>query len=170
MPYSKTIRVRSLEVSDFSFVRRLASKRPTFTSPPSFVLWLLKRVHSESCMVAEHPKLGPVAYLLSLPFNTPRGKALYVWQLAASPDGQRTGATNVLLLALRTLARRMHAHALFFTAIPDSPEFRAIRRYAYTLSGLMPIPREKLPDTVCRNEREFVIKVRSRALRKRSQT
>jgi hypothetical protein len=160
MQHSKKIRIRSLEVSDFGFIRRLAAKPRNFTCPPPYVLWLLTKAHSESCMVAEHATLGPVAYLLSLPVKTSRGKALYVWQLAASADGQRTGAVNVLLLALRTLVRRMRMHALLFTAIPNSPEFRAIRRYAYTLSGHMPLPREKLPDSVCRNEQEFVIKVR----------
>jgi hypothetical protein len=160
MPYSKRIRVRSLEVSDFSFVRHLASKKPTFTSPPPYVLWLLKKAHSESCLVAEHGTFGPVAYLLSMPFKTPRGKALYVWQLAASKDGLRTGATNVLLLRLRVVMRRMRVHKLFFTAVPHSTEFRAIRRYAQVLYGQLPRSREKLPETVCRNEREFVIKVR----------
>lgn len=160
MQHSKKIRVRSLEVSDFGFIRRLAAKRPNFTCPAPYVLWLLMKAHSESCIVAEHEKLGPVGYLLSLPVKTSRGKALYVWQLAASADGLRTGATNVLLLTLRTVVRRMRVRALFFTAIPDSPEFRAIRRYAYALSGHMPHPRAKLPDTVCQNEREFVIRVR----------
>jgi hypothetical protein len=160
MQHSKKIRVRSLEVSDFGFIRRLAAKPHNFTCPPPYVLWLLKKAHSESCLVAEHAKLGPVAYLLSLPVKTSYGKALYVWQFATSADGLRTGATNVLLLALRTLVHRMRVHALFFTAVPDSPEFRAIRRYAYALSGHTPLPRENLPDTVCRNEREYVIKVR----------
>lgn len=157
---SKWIRVRPLEVSDFRFVRRLASKQATFTIPPLFVLWLLKQTNSRSCMVAEHVKLGPVAYLLSLPVHSQRGKVLYVWQLAASASGRRTGAINVLLLALRTFVRRMRVQSLLFTAVPYSPEFRAIRRYAYILSADMPRSRQVLPSIVSRNEREFILKVK----------
>jgi hypothetical protein len=160
MQPSKTIRVRSFEVSDFRFIRHLAATRPNFTSPPPYVLWLLKKAHSKSCLVAEHTDLGPVAYLLSLPFKLPRGRALYVWQLAASADGLRTGATNVLLLRLRTLMRRMGIHTLFFTAVPNSPEFRAIRRYARVLYGRPVRSREKLPSMVSRTEHEYVIRVK----------
>jgi hypothetical protein len=159
MQPSKKIRIRPLEVSDFDFVRNLAAKRSNFTTPPPYVLWLLKKAHSKSCIVAEHTERGSVAYLLSLPFKTSRGRALYVWQLAASADGLRTGATDVLLLHLRTLMRRMRVHALFFTAVPNSPEFRAIRRYARVLYGRPVRSREKLPPFISRNEREFVIKV-----------
>jgi len=160
MRHSKWIRVRPLQVSDFRFVRRLASKQPNFTSPPNYVLWLLKQTNSRSCMVVEHAKLGPVAYLLSLPVDLSRGRTLYVWQFAASASGRRTGAIHLLLLALRKLARRMRLRSLLFTAIPDSPEFRAIRRYAYTLSGGVPRAHQRLPSTVSRNECEFILKVR----------
>ncbi len=156
---SKCIRIRPLEVPDFRFVRRLAAKQTNFTIPPLFVLWLLKQTNARSCIVAEHVKLGPVAYLLSLPVSAPRGKVLYVWQLAVSASGRRTGAINVLLLALRTLVRRMRVQSLLFTAVPDSPEFRAIRRYAYTLSADMPRSHQVLPSIVSRNEREFILKV-----------
>jgi hypothetical protein len=159
MPPSKWIRVRALEVSDFSFVRRLASKQSNFTNPPPYILWLLKEAHPESCMVAEHVKFGPAAYLLSLLVSTSRGNALYVWQLAASVSGRRTGAINVLLLALRAFVRRARVKTLFFTADPESPEFRAIRRYAYTLSREVPRSRQKLPSAVSRNEREFTLKI-----------
>ena len=160
MQRSKLIRIRPLEVSDFRFVRRLASKQSNFTVPPLFVLWLLKQTNSRSCMVAEHTKLGPVAYLLSLPVNGPRRKILYVWQLAASASGRRTGAINVLLLALRTYVRRTRVHSLLFTAVPSSPEFRAIRRYAYILSADMPRTHQEVPSIISRNEHEFVDKVR----------
>lgn len=154
------IRVRQMKVSDFEFVRRLASRKANFTVPPPYVLWLLKQTNSRSCMVAEHVKLGPVAYLLSVPVNKPRGNVLYIWQLAASERGQRTGAIDVLLLGLRTLVHRMKIQSLLFTAIPNSPEFRAIRRYAYTLSAKEPKPNQELPSMVSRNEREFTIAVK----------
>jgi hypothetical protein len=160
MQRSKWIRVRPLQVSDFRFVRRLASKQPNFTSPPHYVLWLLKETNPRSCLVVEHARLGPIAYLLSLPVNNPHIKTLYVWQLAASASGQRTGAIHLLLLALRSLVRRMRVKLIVFSAIPNSLDFRVIRRYAYTLFGEAPRSRQRLPSTVSRNEFEFVIKVR----------
>jgi hypothetical protein len=160
MRASKWIRVRPLEVSDFRFIRRLASKQANFTVPPLYILWLLKQTNSRSCMVAEHVRLGPVAYILSLLVSKPRGKVMYVWQLAASANGRRTGAIDMLLLGLRTFVRRKRIRSLLFTAIPDSPEFRAIRRYAYTLSGGRPRSHQELPSVVSRNEVEFTITVR----------
>jgi len=160
MRASKWIRVRPLEVSDFKFVRRLASKQPNFTIPPRYVLWLLKQTNARSCLVAEHAKNGPVAYLLSLLVSTPRGKALYIWQLAASKTGFHAGAIHALLLALRALVRRERVRRVFFTAIPESPELRAFRRYAYVLSGAVPRSQQLLPTSVSRNEREFVIAVK----------
>jgi len=157
---SKWIRVRPLEVSDFRFVRHLASKQANFTIPPIFVLWLLKQTNARSCMVGEHFKLGPVAYLLSLLVSTPRGKVLYVWQLAASKSGLRTGAINVLLLALRAFMRRVRVQKVLFTAVPESPEFRVIRRYAYALFGAALRSQQVLPTSVSRNEREFIMRVR----------
>jgi hypothetical protein len=160
MPTAKSIRVRPLEVSDFAFIRRLSSKKTNFTVPPAYVLWLLKQTSSQSCMVAEHVKLGPLAYLLSVPFNKARRNVLYIWQLTASRKGQRTGAMNVLLLGLRSYVHRMKIRSLVFTAIPDSAEFRAIRRYAYALSAKEPTPSQELPSMVSRNECEFTIMVK----------
>jgi hypothetical protein len=160
MRNSKWIRVRPIQASDFKFIRRLASKQPNFTSPPHYVLWLLKETNPRSCLVAEHAKLGPVAYVLSLQVDKSQGKALYIWQLAASTSGQRSGAIHLLLLALRTFARRIRFKSVFFTAIPDSPDFRAIRRYAYTLSRGVPRSHQRLPSTVSRSEFEFILKLR----------
>jgi hypothetical protein len=111
-------------------------------------------------MVAEHVKLGPVAYLLSVPVSKSRNNVLYIWQLAASANGQRAGAIDVLLLGLRSFVRRKKIRLLRFTAIPNSPEFRAIRRYAYTLSASEPRASQELPWMVSRNEREFTIAVK----------
>jgi hypothetical protein len=153
------IRIRPMEVDDFRFIRHLASKQFQFTRPPHYVLWLLTRTNSRSCIIAEDTKHGPVAYLLSLPVNTPREKALYVWQLAASPRGRRSGAVHLLLLALRKLVRRMRMRFIIFSAVPDSPEFRAIRRQARTLFGAVPHPRHVLPSGVSRTEHEFIVRV-----------
>jgi hypothetical protein len=109
-------------------------------------------------MVAEHVKFGPVAYLLSILVSTPRGKVLYVWQLAASTRGARTGAMDVILLALRRLVHRGRVRKVLFTAHPESPEFRAIRRYIYTLFGAVLRAQQLLPASVSRDEREFVFR------------
>lgn len=160
MRASKWIYVRPLKVSDFGFIRRLASKKTNFTVPPPYVLWLLKQTNSPSCMVAEHAKLGPVGYLLSLLVGTPRGNVLYVWQLAASKSGLSEGGIHELLLALRSFMRRKRVQRVFFTAVPQSPELRAIRRYAYSLFGTALRSQQILPASVSRGEHEFMVRVK----------
>jgi len=159
-PNSQTIRIRPMEVSDFQFIRRLASTQFQFTCPPHYILWMLTRTNSRNCIVAEDAKYGPVAYLLSLPVSTSRERTLYIWQLAASARGRRNGAIHLLLLALRKFVRRMRIRFLVFSAVPDSPEFRAIRRQARTIFGTVRDSRHILPPGVSRNEHEFVIRVR----------
>lgn len=154
------IHVRPMEVDDFPFIRHLASKQFQFTRPPRYVLWLLTRTNSRSCTVAVDPKHGPVAYLLSLPVSTSRKKSLFVWQLAASPRGRRYGATHLLLLALRKMVRKMRIRFIVFSSVPDSPEFRAIRRQARTLFGAVPHSRHILPSGISPREHEFVIRVK----------
>jgi hypothetical protein len=159
MRLSKSIIVHPLEIPDFRFIRRLASKQDNFTIPPIYVLWLLKQTNSRSCMVAEHVKLGPVAYLLSLPVNNRRGTVLYIWQLAASKRGLQAGAIDELLLALRALMRRMRIQRVLFTSVPGSLEFRVIRRHAYSLFGVGLRSKQILPASVSRKEREFFVKL-----------
>jgi hypothetical protein len=160
MSVKKSIRVRPLRVSDFAFIRRLASKKRNFTVPPPYVLWLLTQTNSPSCIVAEQSRLGLVGYLLSLLVSTPKGKVLYVWQLAASKNGLSAGAIHELLLTLRSFMRRTRVRRVFFTAIPKSPELRAIRRYAYSLFGADLRSQRILPASVSRGEREFMVKVK----------
>ena len=159
MQSSKWIRVRPIKTSDFSFIRRIASKQIHFTVPPLFVLWLLKRTNSRSCMVAEHLKFGPVAYLLSILVCERRQKVLYIWQLAASARGVRTGAIDETLLALRDFVRRKDVKRLFFTVDPASPEYRAIRRYAYSLFGRRLASGKVLPRSISLTEREYMVRV-----------
>lgn len=161
MQPSKWIRIRPLQVSDFTFVRRLAAKHRGFTVPPPYVLWLLKETNGRFCMVAEHAQFGRVAYLLSVPVTQPRGKnVLYIWQMASSKAGRRAGAVDVLLLQLRTLIRKMRIRYILFTMVPDSPEFRLIRRYAHSLFRNTPHPGQNLPPIVSRCEYEFTVAVR----------
>lgn len=159
MQQYKSIRTRRLEVSDFEFVRRLASKQPHFTQPPKYVLWMLSQAHPESCLIAEHIKLGPMAYLLAMPFGSPRQRSLYIWQAASTVRGHRSGAMHVLLLAFRKLTKRIGARAVIFTTVSGSPQHRMIRRYAYSLSGRPPRISRPLPRAVSPNEHEFIIGV-----------
>jgi hypothetical protein len=110
-------------------------------------------------MVVEHATLGPVAYLLSILVCEPRGKILYVWQLASSTQGVRIGAIDVALLGLKALVRRIGVHKVLFTVDPGSSEYRAIRRYARSLFGSGLAIGQLLPGSVSRKEREYVVKV-----------
>ncbi len=105
---SSHINVRRLEFGDFAFVRSLAAEQPNFTIPPPYVLWLLLKIRKNVCLVAEDQRVGPLAYLLAIPDEPPG--SLYVWQLAASANGKRLGATPHLLLELRRINRDMRIH------------------------------------------------------------
>ena len=160
MRASKWIRVRPLKVSDFTFIRRIASKQGGFTVPPLYVLWLLSRTNSRNCMIVEHVKFGPVAYLLSILVCRRRKKLLYIWQLAGSKQGARTGAIDLALLGLRTFVHRANVDQLFFTMDPEPTQYRAIRRCAYALSRKGIRAKRFLPRAISRTEREFMISVR----------
>lgn len=157
---SNPLHVRPMQVDDFRFIQRLASKQFQFTRPPRYVLWLLTRTNSQFCIVAEDSKHHPMAYLLSLPVSKSREKNLYVWQLAASSRGRRNGAIHLLLLALRKMVRRERIRSVIFTSVPNSPECRAITRYARALSGGAPRSAQRLPPIVSQNEHEFVIRAK----------
>jgi hypothetical protein len=156
----KWIQVRALEPNDFAFVRRLSSRQSGFTVPPPYVLWLLRRTNPKSCIIAEHKKYGPLAYLLAAVGADPKDKMLYVWQLAASPRGKRTGAIDVILLALRDFVRRERVRGVLFSVEPGSSKFRAIKRYAYSLSARGFKAGKPLPNIVSRKEREYTIRVK----------
>lgn len=160
MQRSKWIRIRPLQVSDFPFIRRLASKHHNFTVPPMYVLWLLQQTNARCCLVAEHKKFGPVAYLLSIFVNGRSDRILYVWQLAASQRGLRLGATEVLLVGLRSFVREKRVKKVSFTSVPGCADFRVIRRYAYSLFGAAVRSVQEVPYSVSRNERQFVVPVR----------
>jgi hypothetical protein len=159
MHTSRRLRARPLAVSDFAFIRRLASTNGNFTIPPPYVLWLLKRTNHDSCIVVEHPRFGPVAYVLSILAFEPRESVLYVWQLAASKRGTKCGAIDVALLALRAFVRRSRVKRVVFTMDPKSYEFRAVRRYVYALSGARVGSGPFLPPGISRHEREYVVRL-----------
>lgn len=154
IPTTSHVHVRQLEVGDFSFVRALAARQPTFTVPPPYVLWLLLRIKDAICLVAEHSSEGQLAYLLAVPIEAP-SKALYVWQLATSQAGQRRNATLALLVEFRRITQKMRICTIVFSTVPGSPAFRMIRRYALKVFAATPEPTSTIPALVCPNESEY---------------
>ncbi len=160
MPTASRIRVRRLEVADFSFVRDLAAKQPNFTIPPPYVLWLLLKIKGDVCLVAEHDMDGPVAYLLAVPIDTP-ADSLYVWQLAASQQSRRHDKPVFdLLLELHRTCRRLRIRSVIFSATPGSAAFRTIRRYLWKILSIRPEVTSVLPGIVAPNETEYRVEVK----------
>ena len=143
-----------MEVGDFGFIRDLAARQANFTVPPPYVLWLLLRIKDTVCLVAEHNNDGPVAYVLAVPIEAP-SKALYVWQLATSEAGQRRRATLNLLTHFIKIAKGMRIRKIAFSAIPGSPAFRMIRRYAVNVFSTTPEAISTIPSLISLNEREY---------------
>jgi hypothetical protein len=154
MPAISHIHVRQMEIGDFDFVRELAAMQPNFTVPAPYVLWLLLRIRDAVCLVADHSSEGPLAYLLAVPIEGP-GNALYLWQLAASETGQKRNAIETLLGEGYKIAQKLHIDTLSFSAVPNSPAFRLIRRYALRFLSRTPEATTAIPQLVCPNEKEY---------------
>jgi hypothetical protein len=158
MPISRSINVRKIEVPDFTFVRDLAAQQPNFTIPPPYVLWLLSKVKSDGCLIAEHIERGPLGYLLAVPIEEPRG-ALYVWQLAVSTSNDSEDVILTLLRSLQEIVLRDHVNAIIFSARPNSPALRTIRRYARQMISAETIETKVLPEVVAPNECEYQVDI-----------
>src|SRR6266567_2192590 len=112
------IHVRSLEIGDFAFVQDLASKQPTFTVPPIYVLWLMLRIKGAICLIAEHSNGDPAAYLIAVPVEGP-AESLFIWQLASSKDSQQQRATMAVLMELRNTVLNLGIERIMFSAVPN---------------------------------------------------
>jgi len=150
--------VRQLEIGDFAFVQKLASKHSNFTTPPSYVLWLLMRIEGAACLVVEHPEHGPLAYLLAVPIEGPE-KSLFIWQLAASPGKAHGAAIHCILAALRDVAMRRGVKTIAFSMRPRSAAFRLISRYTRELVARTPQLTSALPFIVAQDESEYRIEL-----------
>ncbi len=150
------IHVRSLEIADFDFVRDLASQQPNFTVPPMYVLWLILRIKGAICLVAEHSGRGPMAYMLAVPVEGPE-QTVFVWQLASTKSGQKAKATLALLTEFRTILARRSVRTIAFSSVPNSPNYRAIRQYAWKVFSLPPERTGLLPFSVSSSESEFLL-------------
>ena len=164
MPTSSShIQVRRLNISDFAFVRELASQQSTFTIPPPYVLWLLLKDYRNVCLVAEDDRIGPVAYLLAIPVQ-PSG-SLYVWQLAVSGKGKRSNAILQLLRELRRTTQKMRIRRIMFSTLPQSATFRMIRRYVTTVFGSHLGVNSALPSMIAPGETEYRFELFQRKVR-----
>jgi hypothetical protein len=155
MAKASHIHVRPLEIEDFPFVQDLASKKPNFTVPPSYVLWLMLRIKGAICLVAEHSSDGPVAYLLAVPIEGPN-ESLFVWQLAVTENGKSKGKVSLILLKkLREMARADHVQIIAFSTRPNSAVHRLITQHTKKLAAMPPHYASALPSSVARNESEY---------------
>jgi len=161
MPSGPHIHVRQLEIGDFEFVRELAAKQANFTVPPPYVLWLLLRIKDAVCLVAEHSSDGPLAYLLAVPVEAP-SKALFVWQLAVSKSDAHSQAMTALVSEIHLISRRLRISTVAFSAVPGSPQYRAIRQCIRRIAATSPEARAVLPLVVSRNETEYQVRLRTK--------
>jgi hypothetical protein len=159
MANASHIHVRPLEIGDFEFVRDLASQQRGFTIPPVYVLWLLLRIKGSICLAAEHSTKGQLAYLLSVPMQAPK-HSVFVWQLAAisGPDGSK--ATQALLIEFRKRIKKFSTRNIFFSTVPRSAAFRAIRRCALSVFSQVPGEMNRLPFSVAPKETEFLLNLK----------
>jgi len=107
------VRLRSIEVADFEFIRSLASNTSFFTVPPEYVLWLFARFHPDYCRVLEQASGELKGYLLAMPTSEPTN-GIAIWQIAAVDQG-RPFALEYFAAYLRELALRTAATSLSFT-------------------------------------------------------
>lgn len=160
MPDRSHVHVRKMEVGDFDFVRTLAAQQSNFTVPPPYVLWLLLRIKGAITLIAEDSDLGPVSYLLAVPVESP-DRCLYVWQLATSDQGKRSDATLAIIRKFREIAIAGKVRVIAFSAVPESPAYRAIRQYIRGVFSSVPQPITRLPSLIDLSENEFRLDVES---------
>jgi len=131
------IHVRGVEIGDFAFIQDLASEQSNFTVPPSYVIWLLLKIKGSICLIAEDSKHGPSAYLLAVPVESPEN-TMFVWQLASVKGSLGENATLAVLNEFRGLLKTSAIVNITFSTLPNSPAFRAIRRYARKVFSSVP--------------------------------
>src|SRR3954466_3417642 len=101
----RALRVRPMERSDFSFIRKLASTIPNYTVPPLYILWMFSTFQKRLCAVAHCVGHGDVGYLLGMRGEV-RSGAMFVWQFACTFEGQRLRAPELLAKHLKKYAQR----------------------------------------------------------------
>jgi ribosomal protein S18 acetylase RimI-like enzyme len=153
-PRLVSVTVRRFTPDDFEFVRSLAASIAGYTICPSYVLWMLSRVHPDFCAVAVTPDGKRVGYLLAMSMDEP-GDAVFVWQLAVTFHGRRLRAQDRLAAHLKESLKERRNAQIFFTTVPHSAADRSIRALAKRVFGGAPCMSEHLPDSVSTNERVY---------------
>lgn len=146
------VHVRKMEIGDFEFVRELATQQSHFTVPPLYVLWLLLRIRGAISLVAESSTVGPVAYLLAVPVESPED-CCFVWQMATK-SGQPDTATVALVHRFREIAASEGIQVIAFSAVDDSARYRAIRRYVKNVFSAEPSFVAKLPSPITQDDEQ----------------
>src|SRR5438270_10302424 len=154
MAAKTSIQIRALELADFTFVRDLAAQQPTFSIPPSFILWVLGKGNPKLCLLAVDGEGQRLGYLLALSTTDP-ANSVYVWQLASSTPH----ATKALLQELYRTVSELSTDKVLFSAVPDSVEFRAIRQYVMEVSGSEVTALGRLPELVSPVEAEYYVRL-----------
>ena len=140
----ETVLVRPIEVSDFDFIRTLASKTKGYTLPPRYILWTLCRFQGELGAIAEEPGSAPVGYLLALPVGI-HSDAIFVWQLATTFRGQRLKAADALAEHVKAKAQQHDIRRVIFTSCTQSATDQSIQSLAARVFHASPAPGVLLP-------------------------
>ena len=146
--------VRSLVPEDFDFVRSLAASVTGYTVCPSYLLWMLSRLHGPFCAVAVAPDETRLGYLLAMPTSNPIA-TVFVWQLVTTFRGRRLRAQYQLASFLREAIQKREISQILFTSVPNSAAERSVRSLAKRVFFASPHMTQRLPESVSKKEREF---------------
>jgi hypothetical protein len=98
--------IRAVELTDFPFIRSLASQFPTFTVPSEYILWFLTRFHPDYCRVLEQDEGDLKAYLLAMRTSDPPD-GIAIWQVAAATPSLWSTSLLIFAKLLNTPAARV---------------------------------------------------------------
>jgi hypothetical protein len=146
--------VRSLVPEDFDFVRSLAASVTGYTVCPSYLLWMLSRLHGPFCAVAVTPDETRLGYLLAMSASNPVD-AVFVWQLVTTFRGRRLRAQDQLASYLREAIQERRITQILFTSVPNSAAERSVRSLAKRVFSATPQMTQRLPESVSQKEREY---------------
>lgn len=150
--------VRPLVPEDFEFVRSLAATVTGYTVCPTYVLWMLSRLHGHFCAVAATPDRSRLGYLLAMPASDPAA-AVFVWQLTATFQGRRLKAQDQLVTYLKDVIRVRGISRVLFTSSPNSAAERSVRSLAKRVFSAAPQIIQRLPKSVSQKECEYSLSI-----------
>jgi len=156
------IAIRPIKPDDFDFISTLASDTPGFTVPFDYVLWMLARFYDDWSVVATKGSKR-VAYMLAFPVSQ---STIFVWQLACTSLGRRSGAAAALAAHLKSLAIRRKYQTIIFTTVPRTATQRALQALGRRVFKATIHKQARLPKNVSSQEWEYLLEIprSSRAL------